>query len=719
MLKLEDQARAGRLALFITITLLALQAGATTTPTFTTPPSLTTENGPEQVVAADFNHDGILDIAVTTRTSVDVFLGKGDNEYQPYQSYPIKPGANAIVVGDINNDGNPDLIMTTVVLPQPYIRVLLGNGDGTFRAGPALHVASLATSLAIGDFNHDGSLDIAIGHSKGSVGVALGNGNGTFRPEVLYSVDRSTVNIAVADFDQDGNLDIATSGQYVTVLYGNGDGTFASAKRYSLTSSVLAVADVNSDGKPDIVCVQQMSQTISLKVLTNKGNRTFTQKSFSTGEASLPGGLSVGDFNGDGNIDVVLSGHTILFGKGNGDFVSPSVFYTDPGGYFFVVDINGDHRSDFIQVVGGYEEIQFYFSTPQGILLAPKTFSTIGGGSLITVADFNNDSHLDIAALTVGQIQQTGNTLLGNGDGTFQPGASTFYGAESISTIAHGDFNNDGNMDVVLTNDISPEYIFFGNGDGTFHGPAIVGLGKGSVGMVVEDFNADGNLDLAVAERCYNNTCTQGAVQVLLGNGDGTFPNSAEYPFAFPAANITAGDFNGDGVPDLAVCGQADGKGYIALLAGKGDGSFQQPEVRSYTSTSLCNILAGDFNNDGIEDLALTHDYELDILFGVGDGSFLPAVKTLNVEQGALVADDFNGDGYLDVVVAGPEYLSDGIEVLTGKGDGRFLPPQFFMENAGIESIQTARLGGDLYPDIIVGTTNLTRSVAVLVNATK
>jgi hypothetical protein len=680
-------------------------------PQFVVPPYLLSENSPQKVVVADFNHDGKMDIAVTTPTSVDVFLAKGNGQFLPYRSYPANGGANAIAVGDVNNDGNVDLVYTVGGLGRAagYVKVLLGNGDGTFRVGKGLRVAKLADSLVLGDFNHDGNVDVAVGHSRTTMGVALGKGDGTFQPETLINSPIGVVSMAVADFDGDGNLDIATASTHVEILYGKGDGTFPAAQVYGLSSSMLAVADVNSDGKPDVVTVFKTRSATNLRVLTNQGNRNFSARSFSTG--GLIGPLAVGDFNNDGKVDVAIGGLGIMFGKGDGAFATPSIFYpSSNNGDLVAADINGDHNIDLVQVVSANAQgILLIFGNGDGTLQAPRTYV---GGPLITVADFNNDGYLDMAALDA--TSEDGYTLLGNGNGTFQPPLQSFSYAGN--SIGHGDFNNDGNMDLVLVSEGFSAFIYLGVGDGTFQNPLLVPTGISSRAVIVRDFNQDGNEDLAVANGCIDPACTTGGIDILLGNGDGTF--QPPVGFAVPAipTSIVAGDFSGDGILDIAVCSQGNGIGYVSVLIGNGDGTFQPAVTLNFSGTRSTDIVAADFNGDGVLDLAVSHDYVLDVLLGVGNGQFLPAIRTSGVAEGALVADDFNGDLKTDVAAGGGGFF--GVQILSGIGDGTFLPPLTLLQDTGTGSMNTARLGGDRLPDLIVATNDLARPVAVVVNRT-
>jgi len=223
-------------------------------PRFLVPPLVPTDQSPRQVAAADFNHDGKLDLAVTTEKGVDILLGYGAGNFKPYRSYhfhTVQLGG-AIAVGDFNNDGNLDLVMLPT---RTKVRILLGNGDGTFREGGYFSVSEEATDVAVGDFNGDGNLDVVVSHSccTAMVGVMLGNGDGSLQPEQHYGGGRA-YSVVVADFNGDGKLDIASNGdQTLQVLFGNGDGTFQSRISLGAAGPQLGLADVNSDGLIDIV----------------------------------------------------------------------------------------------------------------------------------------------------------------------------------------------------------------------------------------------------------------------------------------------------------------------------------------------------------------------------------------------------------------------------------------------------------------------------------
>ena len=178
--------------------------------------------------------------------------------FQSSPSFPTKPNPAAIVLADLNGDGNLDAVVANAGFPfarGKTVGVLLGDGKGKFQAEVNYTVGTQPESVAVGDFNGDGKPDIAAANSRDStVSVLLNNGDGTFQAANTIAV--GGLFLVVGDFNGDGKLDIANIDyQQLTMLLGNGDGTFTQGKSYSLTARALAVGDFNRDGKLDIAAV--------------------------------------------------------------------------------------------------------------------------------------------------------------------------------------------------------------------------------------------------------------------------------------------------------------------------------------------------------------------------------------------------------------------------------------------------------------------------------
>ncbi len=294
-------------------------------------------NSPQFVAVGDFNGDGHLDLAVANFSddTVSVLLGNGDGTFAPQVTYPVGYGPIAIAVGDFNGDGHLDLAVANYV--DATVSVLLGNGDGTFAPQVTYPVGINPSSIAVGDFNGDGHLDLVTANNNGynpngngnTVSVLLGNGDGTFAPQVTYSVGRRPNAIAVGDFNGDGHLDLAVANlddTTVSVLMGNGDGTFAPQVTYPVgnSPSSIAVGDFNGDGHPDLAVANASDNTVS--VLMDNGDGTFApQVTYPVGNTPLY--VTVGDFNGDGHPNLTTANFgdntvSVLLNNGNGTFSS-------------------------------------------------------------------------------------------------------------------------------------------------------------------------------------------------------------------------------------------------------------------------------------------------------------------------------------------------------------------------------------------------------------
>jgi len=349
-----------------------------------------------------------------------------------YSSGGYEP--DSVAIGDLNGDGVPDLAVVNRCGGDPHctlgsVSVLLGNGDGTFRAAVTYNSGGYyADSVAIADVNGDGKPDLVVANlcpnkgcgqgSTGLVSVLLGNGDGTFQPPVGYSSGGQYASaVAVGDLNGDGTPDIAVanfdqcngcSTGGVSVLLGNGDGTFQAPVSYSsggYDGVSVAIGDVNGDGHPDLVVGNDI--TSSVGVLLGNGDGTFQAAvTYSLGGNYVPNSIAVGDLRGDGILDLVTTnnvapGISVLLGNGDGTFQAPVSY--NPGVYrpssVAITDVNGDGHPDLV----------------------------VAGGADASV-------------------------LLGNGDGTFQTHQIYRSGGSAADSVAVGDLNGDGRPDLVVAN---------------------------------------------------------------------------------------------------------------------------------------------------------------------------------------------------------------------------------------------------------------------------
>jgi hypothetical protein len=583
------------------------------------------------IAVGDFNGDGKLDVAVSdsdlAASGVDIMLGNGDGTFQAPVTYTTAEDPRMVIVGDFNGDGKLDL--ATANADSETISVLLGKGDGTFQTHKdnSTAIAASCISLAAGALSDNRRLDIVAGcQSEGEVVVLISNGNGTFKAAKAYPVPAGVDIVALGDFNGDGKLDVAVtnSGTYdmVSILPGTGSGTLKAAVVFGTNygPSGIAAADFNGDGKLDIVTADNGGPfgvtMATISVLLSNGKDIFAARTdYSVGSGSLTGaysGIAAADLTGNGKSDLIVPityadapyEFSILKNKGNGTF-DAAVNYALPIGPNAVAagDFNNDHKADIaVMNFGGSGSISVLLNSGTGTFPTYTQYPINGYGYGIAVGDFNKDGNLDIVATDL--VNNTVSVLLGNGTGAF-PTFATYATGSFPYGVTVGDFNGDGWPDIAVADERGGTVSILLNkadGSGTFL-PKVdyaAAGGGGPISIAAGSFRGNGIMDLAVATES-----AFGGIVVLLGNGDGTFQTAVPYDTLNNANGVVVGDFNNDGNLDLAVSTASAGSSFafITIFPGNGDGTFGSGVT--LTSGALpSGIVAADFNGDGGLDLA-------------------------------------------------------------------------------------------------------------------
>ncbi len=322
-----------------------------------------------------------------------------------------------------------------------------------------------------------------------------------------------------------------------------------------------------------------------------------------------------------------------------------------------VADFNGDGLLDMAvpvySIFTSLPDVDIFLGNGAGKFTAGPTFPVIGQNvNNVAVGDFNGDGKADIAISLpdAGEIQ----VLLGNGDGTFT--ALTPIAVPDVFKVYTGEFNGDGKADLVVAG--YEVTVLFGNGDGTFSVEPSLSIPGGGYALAVADLNGDGIADLAVANNS-GSSSGPSSVTILLGKGNGTFTQLSESPATgLEPLAIAAGDFNGDGIPDLAVSNQNDGfpnPGTVTVLLGNGDGTFTPTAVSPQTGSIPYTVAIADFNGDGKASLVTSNagSNTASVLMGNGDGTFAAALSPpAGTNPVGVGVGDFNGDGLPDVAAA-------------------------------------------------------------------
>jgi len=563
---------------------------------------------------------------------------------------------------------------------------------------PGFAVGSDPSAVAAGDFTHDGTLDLVVANAgDNTVSVLLGRGDGTFLPAVNYAlpfvsnvvgIGNSPAAVAVGDFNGDGNLDIAVAvnanqidpvtGTYdsaVSILLGLGDGKFLPAVNYPVTGvgsmagypvvaygpvDAIGVGDFNGDGNLDLV-TNNSDNTVS--VLLGNGDGTFGGPNVFGG--SQGGGAAVGDFNHDGFLDLAT-------------IDSPDLPPADEQGTLGVL-------------LGGGGGLQ---STA-----AALTEGNPGFYGSVAVGDFDHDGNLDLVTVANNDSRAFPNTLTvwrGQGDGTFLPVHTYQLGTGLTPTVglAVGDFYGDGNLDVIVTNPgDNTVSVLRGNGDLTFQPPVIYAVGSEPSAVVAGDFNQDGNLGLATTDSGDN------TVTVLLGAGQGEFQTATpQNGIAIRDVPILH-DFDGDSLPD-SVTLSATGELLFRKGLPGGPDLFAPPvvinpgqparDVTAFRTAAGWEVAAVDTAGNRVSLYA----------WSPATDSFQPAgtVATGNLPV-RVAAADLTGDGLDDLVVAND--FDHSVSIAFQTPSGQFTAPLTYAVGVGPSDIAFAG-GGPNGPDVVV-----------------
>ena len=574
-------------------------------------------------------------------------------------------------------------------------------------------------AVAVGDFNGDGKLDLAVANSDSdTISILLGLGNGKFGPAKSVTVGLHPSAIVAADFNGDGKLDLAVANSgsnTVSILHGNGAGGFTLVQTVAVGAGPMSLAcgDLNGDGKPDLAVTCYTGKTIS--VLIQNGVGSFVAKTLAVPqsppfELEGPRAIAIADADHDGKLDIIF---TASFTRYDQDIEDLGIYYGDGNGSF-------DPNVHMVSVPDGVMDLSVFTvngpSTPTATATPTASPSPSASPSATPLLANTGLTEIVGASWTANQVWMSTETAKGSRDFTTpDPNSPLVADVGYPGSLLVQDFNGDGVPDIAVTMPGSNEVKIYLSRFNTpywqlapqYRTSLTIPAGEDPGPMVAADLNRDGNDDLVVGDYGSNTVSVltktwplrsgaafqpyvesdqgtgaefaqlalgdlndDGSVDVasalssLLGATDGTFGA----PVAHAAGDDQClADVNGDGIPDLISVDTAANQVSVAL--GLGDGTFATPTTFA-TGTGPTRVLVADVNGDGKPDIVTTNSAgTVSVLLGDGTGSFAAPIDTaVGSDPEGLAAGDINRDGKLDLVVA--DSGSSSVSVLLGDGTG-------------------------------------------------
>ena len=630
-----------------------------------------------------------------------------------------------VVTGDLNNDHHLDLVVAYSGVDS--IGIFFGYGSTSF-ADPITYSTGLAShplALALGHFNNDTYLDIAVANfGTHSIAILLAQANGTFpsSPTLVLLGPSRPVTVAVGHFNDDTHLDLVVANYgtaKVMIVSGAGDGWFEMESVYEMGYDAvprsILVDDLNKDGEDDILIVN--GGIDNLVILLSNGKGRFVEKTVWIGYGSDPSSVAVGDFNSDNRKDIVIGNAgtdniSIFFGSENG---SVGEMITRPMGSAIrpklvaTTDFDGDGKLDLIVIDTKNNNIFALKGIGDGSFSTVRSRATgySSDAASLLVSDFNNDRQIEIVIVNNG----TNDILVVTLSSTYLASSEVLYSTGNDSFPSHmaiGDFNHDRRLDIVVANTgIRTVDVFIGLENGTLDNNLRYSIDLDSYprSVAVAHLNEDDHLDLVIVGQMMS------TIYIMLGDGNGTFHTGWTYTMEAGSSpdRVSVGDWNRDKRLDLVVLDS--NASTVGVLLGYGNGTFAS--IQHYSTgngSGPCSLAIGDLNGDSLSDI-VTANFDggsVSILLGFVNGSFAIPIflPIVNCFPSAVAIEDVNSDHRLDIILVNPSY--NNIGVLLGHGNGAFDPIILYHTGAASNpwSLSVADFNRDEILDVAVTNRN-------------
>ena len=736
-----------------------------------------TGSNPRAVATGDLNGDGKLDLAVAdlNSNSVSVLLntiapGAATPNFSPRQNFPTGAGPVSVAVGDLNGDGRLDLVVAN--FNSNNVSVLLNTTDAgaaTLSFADKLDVPTGEGPIYVttGDLNGDGKLDLAVVDLLvNAVSVLLnttaaGAAIPSFAPKQDFATGDGPLSVALGDLNGDGKLDLAVANfnsSNVSVLLnttapGGATSSFSGIQDFATGDgpSFVTMGDLNADGRLDVVVANFVFDTVSVLLNTTIVGATTASLAVNKEVATATGPIFVtaGDVNGDGKLDLTVANfnsdnvsilaNTTVPGAAAPSFATKQDFATGEAPLFVALgDLNGDGKLDLAVANLNVSTVSVLLNTTNPGVSTPgfaakQDVDTGSNPRSVTVGDLNGDGKPDLAVANINSNKVSvllNTTAPGGATSSFGAKQDFVTGADPVSVTA-GDLNRDGKLDLAVANINSDTVSVLlnttapGAATPSFAAKQDFATGDGPVFVTVGDLNGDGKLDLVVANLI-------SSVSVLFNTTAATTPSfAAKQDFATGDGprSVSIGDLNLDGKLDLAVVNFNTNT--VAVLLNTADPGAATPSFSAIhdfpTGIRPIYVSEGDLNGDGKLDLALVNliSNSVSVLLNTTDpGAGTPNFSAkqdfaTDFNPTSITAGDLNGDGKLDLAVA--NINSDNVSVLLnttapGAAIPSFATKQNFATGDGPVSVARGDLNVDGKLDLVVANVD-SDSVSVLLNA--
>lgn len=645
---------------------------------------------PQVVAIADFDGLNGLDLAVTDMSTsglarsgtLNVLLNDGAGRFSPAPGSPFNFSntdefPEGVTAGDFDNNGTMDL---AVIFNGGYIRLLSGNGNGTFTVGPQVNVTG-SNFVTAADFNQDGKLDLAVtdfgaGAGNDSVSVLMGNGNGTFTLAQTLAGLSNPEQVLAADFDGDGQLDLAVpnqSGGIAVSVFRNTGGAGGGAIPFGATPVNLtsgengptgqAVGDFNNDGKPDLAITNVFDNTVSVFLNTSPAAGTISfGAATNIAVGTTPVGVAIGDFDGDGRRDLAVANNggggrvSVLPGNGDGTFQSQQNIAL--GGQPQIMAA-GDLNKD------GLPDVAVAVPTPTGnnlsVLLTAAAIPPLSSEDIVTGAGQGGQPLVRVFNGNTGALKF----------GFLAYGAN-FRGGVRVAT---GDVNGDGVADIITGPGAGTRArikVFDGTTGAQLGGPvgsflAYSSTFTGGVFVAAGDVNGDGHADIITGP----GRGTGPRVRVFSGVDGSRLFNFFAYSSSFTGGVfVAAGDVNGDGRADIITGSGAGAAARVRVFDGGNGQRLANFLAHDPSFKGGVFVAAGDVNGDGRADIVTAPAKGGGSEVQVFSGADIELLASLSVDPftgGLRVATgDITGDGVADIITAAGPGDAPSVQVFDG-----------------------------------------------------